>query len=203
MRLHIFMVTMSIAALAVTQGAGQIKQGTWEFSASGMAGKLSSSVDLRQGGSALGSQESSTQYATLSLRAGYFAVEGLSIEPELFLDAVEGWNPAYVVSANVAYHHTFEEARLSPFVLAGYGRGNAVPQLLSVPLVVVRFSDGFSIPVWLLGAGGKFHVADHAALRFEYRFQHFSYDRSFGGGVTTSTSMNYSNILLGVSIFVR
>lgn len=197
------MRTILLAVLfASTLSHAQTKQGNWECSASAMAGSLSRSDEVRQGDVLLGTSESSAGYATLALRAGYFVVDRLSVEPEVFVDAVEKWNPAYILSANVTYNYPLEDIRLTPFALVGYGRGNAVPQLLSVPLVIVRFTDGFSIPVLQFGAGGKYMIGDHAALRLEYRYQHFSYDQSFGAGVTTSTSMHYSNLLLGVSVFI-
>ena len=194
-------------ALLLTIGSqtslSQIKQGSWEFSTSGMMGSLSTNSEAKNPqGSVIQSSTWNTKYITLALRAGYYAVAGLAIEPEVLFSAIENWSPIYILSANIAYNHSFPDAHITPFVLAGYGVGNSTPSLIGAPLVIGRFSNKLDIPVLQLGLGMKYHVGEHVAIRTEYRYQRYSIDQDAGMGFSYNNTFNYNNILIGISLFL-
>jgi len=173
-----------------------------ELSFSGTGGWVSTTRTM-------GGQSSSSDaqgYATLAARCGYYVYEGLSIEPEVALTAMEGTEPAHVLAANVSYTFFPASSTVCPFVLGGVGISNAMPL---GPNPIGKTTDAMDVFMLDAGAGVKVFLAESAALRFEYRYQRFSYDyeyiTSYYPTIKKSTmdyAVNMHRLFIGVSIFI-
>lgn len=200
---------LTIALLAITglSHAGELK-GASEVSTSMQFGQVNSSYEYtyHSGPNAYTqTSDSKHSFLTLTMRYGKFVASGLEISPELQWTAIEEWEPAFSIAANLEYNFaplsTSEKQRNVPFLLAGYGIGNAAPAYM---WFVSRTSDKFDVPVLNLGAGLKTFVSDRVALRFEYRYQRFSWDESYQSAFSSSTSKyvdQYHRFLFGFSVF--
>ena len=85
-----------------------------------------------------------------------------------------------------------------PFILAGYGIGNAAPVYHAF---WSRNSENFDVPVLNAGAGLKAFVSERVALRGEYRYQKYEYDRTYSDFASVKSTDSYNNVFFGFSIF--
>ena len=197
--------TVGVITLCSLLACGAMAQGnkySTELSFSGTGGWVSTSHSA-------GGQSSSSDaqgYVTLAARCGYFVYEGLSIEPEVALTAMEGTEPAHVLAANISYTFFPANSTVCPFVLGGIGISNAIP---FGPNPIGKTTDGMDVFMLGAGAGVKVFLAESAALRFEYRYQRFSYDyeyiTSYYPTIKKSTmdyAVNMHRVFVGVSIFI-
>ena len=190
-------VTILLFGLALS-ASGQTEQGSWEFSLSSNLGLVSRSSEYS---SPYGSSQSEGEpegFLTLALRPGYYLADGLAFEPEFLWTAIEGIPPSFSLSGNLAYNFRIEGSRATPFVLLGYGLGNAIPIFQRV---AVRTSDQWNIPVVNAGAGVKFFATEQVAVRLEYRFQRYSQEESSGSG-SWKSSTQFHNIFMGIALFL-
>jgi opacity protein-like surface antigen len=147
------------------------------------------------------SDDYKTQFMTLVLRHGVYVYHGLEVEPELHWTEVSGLESAISFHANVAYN--FTSALKSdgwrtgmPFILIGYGIGNAAPQYFTF----LAKTTNKSVPVFNLGAGMKAFVSKQVAMRVEYRYQRYAYSND-DGVWHEDYVQRYHNIFFGFSIF--
>jgi opacity protein-like surface antigen len=203
--IRVFVLVVTVWAIS-SQSQSQIRQGTWEFSFSATAGEVSGSSEYSSsfGTSTFNStfKMASQKYVSLVVRPGFYVVDGLELEPEVYLTAVDGSPPAIALSGNLAYNISIPESRVTPFLLVGYGVGNGIPVL---GRLLTRSSADLDITVLNAGAGVKVFIVDHVAFRVEYRHQRFSYEDSGGSApffFTTKFSQNFNNILFGLSVFL-
>ena len=193
---RIGVLTILLLGLALS-ARGQTEQGSWELSLSSNFGLVSRSTEYS---GPLGSSQSegeSEGFLTLALRPGYYLADGLAIEPEFLWTAIEGIPPSFSLSGNLAYNFRIEGSRATPFILLGYGLGNAIPVFQRV---AVRTSDEWDIPVVNAGAGVKFFATDEVALRLEYRFQRYSQEES-SGSASWNSSTQFHNVFVGIALF--
>jgi hypothetical protein len=194
-----------LALLTVTALCqGQSLKGAQELSLSAQFGQFSSKLEYR---AHVGQYHESETYSdtytflTTTMRLGTFVTRGLEIAPELNWSAIENSDAAFSMAVNAEYNFTPSapgaKLKTVPFVLAGYGIGNAVPWYFAY---LVRSSEEFDVPVLNLGAGIKTFLSERAALRVEYRFQRFHYD-SESGGETTKSTYQYHRFMFGFSLF--
>jgi len=175
----------------------QTKKGGWEFSLSGNFGSVSSSSEIT------GSSRSdeSQGYILLSIRPGFYIDDGLAIEPEIFWTAIENNPPAFSINGNLAFNLSIPESHITPFVLVGYGTGNAIPFFQSV---LFRFSDKWDISVLNIGTGIKYFFTERIALRTEYRYQRYSQESTYNFGsfsYTRKNIFNFHHVFFGFSVF--
>lgn len=179
----------------------QTDSGSWEMSLSGYLSSESATYELSTPAGKF-ADKSEQKYLKLSLRAGYYLVAGLALEPEISWFAADGVAPAFSLSGNLAYNFRIPQSPVAPFVLAGFGKANSIP---FVQGLILRTSDKFDVDVFNLGAGAKFFLAKSVAFRAEYRFQRYHAENSvrFGSlsGTQTQTTRAH-NILLGLSVFL-
>ncbi len=186
--------------LVAASVCAQTQSGTWELSLSGSLGSLSSESEAS--GYVHSSSSTSETFVSRALRPGFYVVNGLALEPEMYWTAIEKSEPAFSLTANLAYNFLIPESRFLPFLLAGYGLGNAIPVFQRV---LGRSSDGFDITVLNAGTGVKIFATNQIALRVEYRYQHFSYERNLSSGryaTTYSETHRFHNVLIGFSFFL-
>lgn len=180
----------------------QTAPGNWEFSVSGTLGSFSLSTEISRSPGSPSSSSESYSYLSLAVRPGLYIARRLEFEPEIFWTAMKDQSPAFNLSGNFAYNFTIPNSRLCPFLLAGYGVGNAVPLFQRV---FGRFSDKFDIGVLNIGAGLKFFLDDRITLRTEYRYQRYSLEQSYFSGSfasTTNYTWNFHNVFFGFSLLV-
>jgi opacity protein-like surface antigen len=181
----------------------QTKQGAWELSFSGNVGSVSTTTKYK---SSFGSSEFKGEaqgFLALVARPGFYIVNGLVLEPEILWTAIEGTEPSFSLSGNLAYNFDIPKSRVTPFVLIGYGTGNAGPFFQRL---LFRTSDKFNVSLLNLGAGVKVFVTERVALRTEYRFQRFSREESFGSGSFRDTLKEvnqFHHLFFGFSAFLH
>jgi len=193
---------LAISFLLASGGMAQERNYRAELSFSGTGGWVSTSYSS-------GSQSSSSDaqgYLTLVSRTGIFVYEGLSVEPEISLTAIEGTEPALVFAGNISYTFTPPNSNVCPFILGGVGIGNAIPM---GPNPLGRTSDALDVFMIGAGAGLKVFLTESAALRFEYRYQHFSHEYEYVTSYyptmkksTADIAYNMHRVFIGVSIFI-
>jgi hypothetical protein len=144
--------------------------------------------------------------ATISVVPGYYLIDGLSIEAELGLLAVEKEDPAQFILGNVSYTYRLPDSRVALYGRIGYGVSNSV-QLPVQPGIVSRVTNNFDVNVFNGGVGLKILVSQGAALRAELNYKRHSWTteyHSYYGGYSSKTDYTYSNtgLLLGFSILI-
>jgi opacity protein-like surface antigen len=194
----------ALVLLPLASATGQSLESRWELSFSGTGGWASSSSTY--GGETQTSDANG--YLTLAIRPGYYVIQGFSIEPEILWTAIEGTEPAFSLAGNLSYTFDVPGSKIHPFILAGAGIGNSVPLFRTA---LFRSTDEMDVVLLNVGAGAKFFVSNDVAIRFEYRYQHYSYDETiyyyyyYSPQATTETSeeaVNYHHFFLGISLFL-
>lgn len=205
--MHLCAAILCIAAVFIGSQwvYGGSLAGTREVSVSGQMGRVTRSVEDKYRtpwGSWTSKSETESTFMTLALRYGVFIYRGLEFEPEIHWTSLEDIKPALSLHGNLAYNFNVPQSqdkpRVMPFVLAGYGIGNAVPFSLSL---CAPSSDSWNIGVLNLGAGLKAFVTENAALRVEYRYQRYAWSEEYGYSKTENTEA-FHNIFFGFSVFL-
>jgi hypothetical protein len=199
-------VLLCAGALYAVSAKSQTKPGNWELSFAGNLGSIQSSYEYSSSGGGYTSSGSNSgdaeTYFGLDLRAGVFVIEGFSLEPEIYMLAVKGTQPAFNIGANAAYTVSTTNSPVKPFFTVGYAIGNAIPLMQRV---MGRSSTDFDIPVLRGGGGLKVFVSRQAALKVEYRYERYSSEQEssyYSYKSTTKTTTNIHSILIGFSIFL-
>ena len=150
----------------------------------------------------------SRNYMVLSVSPAYYIIDGLSIEPEYNLNAVEGSQPSHSILLNLSYTYFVEGTKIAPFVHAGYGISNS-QGIPSLPNVMVRVSDKMDVTILNAGGGLKILVGSGAALRFEVNYRSYRWDEEYSNNIyyptyTSTTKEKYTNshigMLVGISL---
>ncbi len=182
-------------------------QGSWELATSGTFGSLSTkqSYNLSYPGNASTStSESTLQYAYISATAGYYLIDGLSIEPEFAILATEQTKPGQSALLNLSYTYLIKQTAVAPYIRAGYGLGNSA-SIVVVPELPAHSSSDFDVKTINVGAGVKFLVAQGAAIRIEVNYKRQNYTENFNyASISSSREYTYSSTRLwfGVSILL-
>jgi len=187
--------------IVVLHASAQTERGSWELSAACNLGSTSTSYESTSGGQTQSGSSEATGYFALDLRVGGYLVDGFSIEPEVYMLAVEKDLPSFNLGANLAYTFDIPESRLKPFVIVGYGIGNATPLMQRL---LGRSSDKLDIPVLRAGGGLKVFVSKSVALKVEYRYERYTQERTttyFNSSYTSKSTASYHNLLFGFSVF--
>jgi len=137
----------------------------------------------------------SNQYISIGFRPGFYIVEGLSVEPELFWGATKGNPSSFNLSGNISYSYGMGHSAFVPFVLVGGGGGDGIPFNFPLQRTVGRIST-----ISLINAGGGLKVmalGGRALLRIEYRYQRFNVPYS-----GYSNKIDANHILLGFGVLL-
>ncbi len=193
---------LSALLLAAFPAAAQTEGGSWEFSLAGNVGSTTTSSEYTYGGQTRTSDGEAQTYLGLDLRVGAYVVNGFSLEPEVYLLAVDKVPPTWNLGANASYTFTIPESPVKPFITAGYGIGNGIPLMQRL---FNRSSDDLDIPVLRVGGGVKVFFSRYVALKAEYRYERYSQENSYGSSFYSSTTkytFNFHNVLFGFSVFL-
>jgi opacity protein-like surface antigen len=188
--------------LAAMPASSQTQPGSWELSAAVNFNSMSTSSEVTSGGHTTKSESEARGALGIDLRVGLFAVQGFSIEPEIYLLAAEKETPTLNLGANLGYTFSIPESPVKPYVTAGYGIGNGIP--LMQRLMGHTTSD-FDIAVLRAGGGLKIFLGKQVALKIEYRYERYSLDQSetfYGSTYSYSNIYNMHNVLFGLSVFL-
>jgi hypothetical protein len=196
--------TLAVLLIAASVSNGQYKRGDLEAQFAVGFGSYSYKTTSTFAGS---SQEHTDTYkhAEFILCPGYYIIDGLSIELELVVLAVEKEKPSQSFLANLSYTYPIPQTMVAPFVHAGYGvtNGFRFPGFIMVGMNDV--SDKLDINVLNLGAGAKFLLTKHSAIVAEINYRGYSYSKTSGNApYQYTTDLKFSNIglLCGLSIIL-
>jgi opacity protein-like surface antigen len=147
-------------------------------------------------------------YFNVPVRIGWFFWKGLEFEPEFMLTSYhDSYNDGagytydykstgYILSGNLLYNFKLTNSRFVPFLLAGYGIGNAVPY----ENYAEKWESGTKTSTPNIGAGVKYLFGNTAALRLEYRYRNFriTYSGEDDGG---TEHIIINSVILGICLF--
>lgn len=179
----------------------QFDQGSWELNFAGSLGSVKSSVEYSSSYYDYynNSDSESQTYFQLGVIPAYYLIEGLSVEPEISILAIEKTEPSFLLIGNLAYTFKIESNRFYPFIRAGYGITNAFQFPVNGSLT--RLSNSMDIGVLNLGAGLKTQLTESVLLRTEVNYRKFSYSED---GAMSSYSLDLSSVslLFGFSVLL-
>lgn len=198
-----FLLAGALFVLSATM-IGQFKQKDVELAFSGTLGSWSEK--MTSGGS---SHSESAKYLSLFVEPGFYVADGLSLEPEFGVMALENEPPTFYLLGNVSYTYLPPDSRTAIYALAGYGVSNAV-QYPIYNGAIVKLSKKMDVTVLNVGFGIKALVSERVALRvgFNYKDHRYSPENTYNYnpyGYTPSTvEYSYSNVglLMGFSVLL-
>ena len=204
MRKSILFMMVAIAIPA----AAQFHKGAIELSFSGYAGINKNKIESEEMQNTDYNRESEAhKYLTLFVRGDYFLNKQLSFEPEAIWTTEDGVYPTYFFSGNIAYHFPEFSKQIVPFLLIGFGVGNAMP---IVNTLLVSFENKFNVNLFNIGAGIKFPLSKNVLIRTEYRYQQYQMKATLGSyqyetyrQIPVKYTYYENNLLVGFSIFIR
>jgi hypothetical protein len=190
MRKALILFVAILASLAsVNSASAQLEKGQMEVSFS------ASFMGIKEDG-----QDMKTAL-NLPFRLGYFVTKGFEIEPEMIISTYEGYEPGYIFSANLLYNASpLGNSKACPFFLVGIGWSNALHHFNQLNLG----DTGNEYLILNLGIGSKFLLSASAALRLEYRFQRFVFQKKASWlNHVHDPSVSYHNLFFGIALFPR
>jgi opacity protein-like surface antigen len=191
--IKVLVLLFAVQIIASGQSGSTIfKQASWELNFTGSLGSIESNEEISSSYYYYnGSDSESRTYLQLGIIPAYYLIDGLAIEPEINMLAVETQKPAFLLIGNLAYTINLESSRFFPFIRAGYGITNS----LQIPVNgnLSRMSSDMDIGVLNLGAGLKTLLTENILLRTEINYRKFSYS---DGDDYYSYSMDVSSIAL-------
>jgi len=180
----------------------QFLKGTTEL---GLGGSLGSYTTKSTSSGLYGNYSNSEtkNYAILNLSVGYYVADGLSIEPEISLMAMQGLEPSDLFLVNVSYTMPNPSSKFSPFILVGYGVSNSMqfPGLS----ILGRVSDKLDVGVLNVGAGIKYLVSEDIALKMELNYRKESFTQTisyFGSSSSSDNTFATTGLLFGFSVLL-
>lgn len=197
--MHKVIAALLVVGLASVSNA-QFRTGDLELSLSGSAGRWTITTK------STGYEDSeSRSYLYLGISPGFFLANGVSIEPEVAMGAMESAYPAWFVLGNLSFTFSNESGSLGPFVRAGYGISNSI---FPVPgtYAIARISNKMNVQVLNLGIGLKVRIVGSAYLRSEVNYKRYSWSEELSGyaGYRSTTDYSDTNIglLFGLSVVI-
>jgi hypothetical protein len=126
---------------------------------------------------------------------GYYLIDGLSIELEYGLMAVEDSRPFHSIIGNLSYTYPLPESSVALFARAGYGVSNG----RALYSVIMSGGGEMDYGILNLGAGAKILLSRMAYLRGEVNYRSYSKSDSDEFGESTYT-LSHIALLFGLGI---
>ncbi len=181
----------------------QINGNRFELSFSGTFGEVKASSESTSSTYGYTSEGEFNFYFFSNIRFGYLLNTNFEIEPEIQILLLKHIDPSYSINANMVYNIDNDSSKIKPFLLLGYGIGNAVPAYGSLFSFADYIGNNFSVHQFNAGLGMKIFVTNNIAIRSEYRFQQYSYKKEYSNvNTTTSYTYYFHQLLFGVSYFL-
>ena len=183
----------------------QFEKGQVELSLIGNAGYQKETTSSHSNSESVG-------HVLINACVGYYIVDGLSLEPQIGLLAIENVKPSQSVLLNLSYTGRIANSNIALFLRGGYGISNSI----SIPMFAytpIRIQDKWDVHILNVGAGVKFLIKECATLRFElnyrtetypYELHHYYYSGSYSYDYTESVDYTFSSLglLFGISIIL-
>lgn len=197
LKIAVILLLMNICAHA------QINGKRVELSFSGAFGEAKLSYESTSPTYSYTSDGKFHYYLFSNIRFGYLLNANFEVEPEIQVLLLENVDPSYSINANLVYNIGIDSSRIKPFLLIGYGIGNAVPFYGSLFNIESYEGNKLSVNQFNAGLGMKIFITNNIAIRNEYRFQKYSYTKDYSNIRTTSKYTYYFHqLLFGVSFLL-
>jgi hypothetical protein len=187
---------------------GQFKQGDWELGLVGSLGSMSvtssSSFNSSYYSGSSSSDSKSYGYAIISLSPAFYIADGLSIEPEIGLTAIEEQSPAQFIIGNLSYTYFLHASKTALFARIGYGVSNSWLFTYN-ERAYNKQSSSLDIKLVNIGAGLKFLVTSSVILKSEINYLMQKYENKYSDSFYTSKeelNMNHVSLLFGFAILL-
>ena len=202
MKLAIWVILLIMIRTVICNA--QFEQGNVEISIMGTGGYMKESY------STYSYNNESIGYVLINTSIGYYLVDGLSIEPQFGLLAIEKVSPSQSLLLSLSFSTRLPDSDIALFLKGGYGFSNSVssPMLAYTP---INRRDKWDTQITSLGGGLKFILKEYIALKFEFNYREESfpykmtrYSYSPYGSYTESVEYSMSSyaILVGVSFIL-
>jgi hypothetical protein len=191
MRTTIFVILL--CGLAMSTQA-QFKQRDFELALGGTLGTATTKLEYEGL-----SNEETQSYVYLALTPGYYIIDGLSIELDLGLRAMEEVKPGQLALLNLSYTYLLPSTHIGLFGRVGYGISNCVSVPGFLDLDLSRRSEDLDIGVLNAGVGGKFLMSESVFIRTEVNYRIHSYSEDYLGG-TADYSQTTLSLLFGIGM---
>jgi hypothetical protein len=202
MKLLIWVILLFMVSTVICHA--QFEQGNVEISLMGTGGYTKESPSMYS------SNAESIGYVLINTCIGYYLVDGLSIEPQIGLLAIEKVPPSQSILLNLSFSTRLPNSDIAIFLRGGYGFSNSIssPLLAYTP---IRRRDQWDIRITNLGGGVKFILKEYIALKvegnyreesFPYELTHYSYSPYGSYDESTEYSTSSFGILIGVSFIL-
>jgi hypothetical protein len=178
MKRYILLALILVTSISIS--SAQYDKGKVEISLIGNAGyqKASTSSAVSSG---------TTGFIFLNSCIGYYLSDGLSIEPQIGMVAIENYSPAQSVLLNLSYTGRLQKSNVALFIRGGYGIANSP----SSPIILFTPIDShgkWDVNILNFGSGFKLLVTDDIALRCEAYYRSESYKQDAFNYVFTGTT---------------
>ena len=199
-------VFILIIFVIITSGYAQVndkperqfyKQGDWEFGFSSNIGSISIQT-TGEPGSYYDEYTENGIYLNLGISAGFYIVNGLSIQPEFDINSCsEGFSVS--ILGNLCYTFYIPEKNIYPYLKLGYGLSND-------PKNSDDLFANIDYKTITAGAGVKFIYFPGMAFITEINYRNLSGSNTFYQGTpdsyTTESTTSIVSVLLGISILL-
>ena len=185
----------------VSNSNAQFKTGDFEFSFSGSFSSMTVKNSTSSPYYSTSTHSESRNTMDISFSPGYYIFDGVSIEAELGLVAVEKMKPSQYVLLNLGYTYLLPESKVALFAHGGYGFANAV----EVPYLnnaLAFTSNKFNVKVINLGAGVKYLVTSNVIIHTEVNYRNHDWTDEYSGYYSTDNTISNIGLMLGVSILL-
>jgi hypothetical protein len=185
----------------------QFKKGDWELGMCGSFGSLSVTNSYSYNFSNYSSSNSNSKrysYAIIAISPAYYIADGISIEPELGLFAIEDQSPGEYIIGNLSYTYLLPDSKTAIFAHAGYGISNCILFTYN-DIPYNRASQELDVKLVNLGAGVKFLVTPSVILKSEVNYLIQNYERDFSDSYSSSQTkmdINHISLLFGFAILL-
>jgi len=200
---RLLIISSFIFFIFVSITKAQFKTGDFELSFSGSFSSMT--VESSTTSTYYNSNPNSDTRSTMdiSFSPGYYIADGVSIEAEFGLIAVEKSKPSQYVLLNLGYTYLVPGSRAALFIHGGYGLANSVeiPYLNNAPVLQ---SGDFNVKVLNLGAGVKYLITPNVIIHGEVNYRNHNWTENYSGFFNSNTDYTISNIglLFGFSILL-
>jgi hypothetical protein len=198
MKFYLFTFILLFSAIVFAQDAENtfFQSGKVELNFLIDAGKMSTTYEANNSYQKfIGSSRAG--YLLFSVLPGFFVADGLSIEPEISILALEDAKPSFSIIPNLSYTYLIPQSRIALYSRAGYGLSNS----RSLFGLLIRNSDKMDIGILNFGTGIKYLVSAGAALRIELNYKRTSQERDFNE-FTENTTLQTFRLLFGFSVLL-
>lgn len=203
-------LTFVIICLGCSISKAQFKQGDWELGFIGSFGSLeitqkySNSYYGTHFSTYNGNHSESRSYAIVSITPAFYIVDGLSIEPELGLVALEKVSPAQFIIGNLSYTYQLPNSNFALFGRAGYGISNSILFTYN-DIPFNRLTTDMDIKLINLGAGFKYLVSSSVILKTEINYLIQKYENNYTSDYSSTTNKyeyDHISLLFGFSVLL-